>query len=54
MLVNNAGIANGTAFLDTNVESMEMTFKVNVFAHFYLCKAFLPGMIEKRRGHIVF
>jgi short-subunit dehydrogenase len=54
MLVNNAGIVNGKSFLDTDVDAMEMTFKVNVFAHFYLCKEFLSGMIEKRRGHIVF
>jgi len=29
------------------------TFEVNVFAHFWTLKAFLPGMIEAKKGHIV-
>jgi short-subunit dehydrogenase len=53
MLVNNAGIVNATLFLDTSMEAIERTFRVNVLSHFYLIKQFLPGMILKRRGHIV-
>ena len=29
------------------------TFDVNILAHFWTLKAFLPGMIENKRGHIV-
>jgi NADP-dependent 3-hydroxy acid dehydrogenase YdfG len=29
------------------------TFDVNMMAHFWTVKAFLPGMIENKKGHIV-
>jgi len=32
---------------------IEQTFKVNSLAHFWTVKAFLPGMIAAKRGHIV-
>ncbi len=34
-------------------DRIELTFKVNVLAHFWTLKAFMPGMIRQRKGHIV-
>lgn len=53
ILVNNAGIVSGHDLLDTPDESILKTFDVNVLAHFWTIKSFLPGMMEKNRGHIV-
>lgn len=53
ILVNNAGIVTGKKFLESTDAAIEKTFQVNTLAHFWLCKAFLPKMIEKNHGHIV-
>lgn len=53
ILVNNAGIVSGTRLLDTPDNKIIKTFEVNALAHFWTIKAFLPTMIEKKRGHIV-
>ena len=53
ILVNNAGIVNGTALLDTSDERIIRTFDVNIMAHFWTIKAFLPDMISQKRGHLV-
>ena len=53
MLVNNAGIVSAKQFLDLSDQMIERTFAVNTLAHFYTIKEFLPGMIEKKRGHIL-
>lgn len=53
ILVNNAGIVSGQLFLDIPDNSIDLTFKVNVMAHFYMIKAFLPDMIQRKEGHIV-
>lgn len=53
ILVNNAGIVSGSYILDTNDRSIVKTLEVNSIAHFWTIKAFLPRMIEKKRGHIV-
>lgn len=53
ILVNNAGIANGQYLLDTPDERIQKTFDVNVLAHFWTIKAFLPRMMEMGKGHIV-
>ncbi len=34
-------------------ENITRTFGVNVLAHFWTIKAFLPEMIESQKGHIV-
>lgn len=38
---------------DFNLAKIVKTFDVNVLAHFWTLKAFLPGMIEAKKGHIV-
>lgn len=53
ILVNNAGIVTGKKFLACSDKMIQKTFEVNTLAHFWTCKAFLPGMMERNHGHIV-
>jgi len=53
ILVNNAGIVSGTTLLDTPDEKIIRTFDVNILAHFWTIKAFLPDMISHKQGHLV-
>lgn len=53
ILVNNAGVVSGRAFLDTPDHLIERTFNVNILAHFWTTKTFLPAMLERDHGHIV-
>ncbi|CAF2373050.1 unnamed protein product [Rotaria sp. Silwood2] len=53
MVINNAGIVSGKHFLDCSDASIQRTFDVNIMAHFWILKAFLPSMIENNYGHIV-
>ncbi|KAI8125711.1 Short-chain dehydrogenase/reductase family 16C member 6 [Lucilia cuprina] len=52
LLINNAGVVSGLHLLDTPDHLIERSFNVNVMAHFWTTKAFLPKMIENQRGHI--
>lgn len=53
VLINNAGVVNGTSLLDGTTEGIRRTFDVNVLAHYWTTRAFLPGMIDRNRGRIV-
>ncbi len=53
VLINNAGIVSGSTFLETDDAKIERTMGINVLSNFWTVKAFLPGMIERDRGHIV-
>eukprot|EP00106_Octopus_bimaculoides_P018027 XP_014785469.1 PREDICTED: retinol dehydrogenase 10-B-like [Octopus bimaculoides] len=53
ILVNNAGIVTGKNLLDCTDQDIIKTMQVNVLAHFWTIKAFLPKMIERNSGHIV-
>ena len=53
ILVNNAGIVSGKTLLETPDEKIEKTFQVNVLAHFWTVKAFLPAMLAQKGGHIL-
>jgi short-subunit dehydrogenase len=53
VLVNNAGIGKYASVLDTDVEDFERLMRVNYLGAVYATKAVLPGMVERRRGHIV-
>ncbi|OMH35141.1 SDR family oxidoreductase [Tersicoccus sp. Bi-70] len=53
VVINNAGIVSGTRLLDTPAAAIERTFDVNVLALYWVTRAFLPGMIERRRGTVV-
>lgn len=53
ILINNAGVASGRSFLDTPDQLIQRTFDVNILAHCWTTKAFLPSMVEADHGHIV-
>ena len=53
ILVNNAGIVTGRHFLQCSDEQIERTMAVNLMAHFWTLKAFLPDMVRRDQGHIV-
>jgi all-trans-retinol dehydrogenase (NAD+) len=53
ILINNAGVVSGKTLLAASEEDIVRTFDVNVLALFWATRAFLPGMIERNRGHIV-
>ena len=47
ILVNNAGIVSGKSFLECSDGEIERSLAVNLFAHIWTIRAFLPGMIER-------
>jgi len=53
ILLNNAGIADAHNILDATPEWLRKVFDVNVISNFYLIQAFLPDMIQRKKGHIV-
>ena len=53
VLFNCAGYVHAGALLDTPFEAWQRSFTINVDAMFHLCKAALPGMIERGRGSII-
>ncbi|XP_005109393.2 epidermal retinol dehydrogenase 2 [Aplysia californica] len=53
ILVNNAGVVYGRSVVDSLDSQVERTFQVNIEAHFWTVKAFLPAMIERNSGHVV-
>jgi short-subunit dehydrogenase len=53
VLVANAGIGAYGPFADIDAEEVERLVKVNVLGTIYAIRAVLPGMIARRRGHIV-
>ena len=53
ILVNNAGIYHGLYLQELTDEQIERMFHVNTLSHFWTVRAFLPKMIECKRGHIL-
>ncbi|KFV70103.1 Epidermal retinol dehydrogenase 2, partial [Dryobates pubescens] len=53
ILINNAGIVTGKRFMDSPDSLVEKTMEVNIMAHFWTYKAFLPAMIASNHGHLV-
>jgi all-trans-retinol dehydrogenase (NAD+) len=53
ILVNNAGVVSGRPLLEIPDEKIELTFRVNALALYWVTKAFLPAMIAGDRGHVV-
>lgn len=53
ILVNNAGWVIGGNFLARSDEEWEKTIAINFTSLIYTTRAFLPGMYERNRGHVV-
>jgi all-trans-retinol dehydrogenase (NAD+) len=53
ILVNNAGIVAGRPFLELSDDAAQRTLDVNIAAHFWTVKAFLPAMVQSNSGHLV-
>jgi 3-oxoacyl-[acyl-carrier protein] reductase len=53
ILVNNAGILSTNKIVAATPEEWRKVFAVNLDGAFYLCRACLPGMMERKWGRIV-
>lgn len=56
ILVNNAGIGSSSSprpVVDFDDDFWEQTIKLNLTAPYHLCRAVLPGMIERKWGRII-
>jgi NADP-dependent 3-hydroxy acid dehydrogenase YdfG len=54
ILINNAGLGRGfEALFRVAPEDIDTTLKTNVLAAVHAVRATLPGMVERKRGHIV-
>ena len=53
ILINNAAIRPAGNFLETSEEDWARVMDTNFGAAFHLCRAFMPGMLEKSWGRIV-
>ncbi len=54
ILINNAGLGRGfEALFTVKPEDIDTTLGTNVLAAVHVVRATLPGMVERKRGHIV-
>ncbi len=53
ILVNNAGVGHVGSLLATTAADLDRLHAVNVRGTFNLCKAFVPAMLERKRGSVV-
>jgi 3-oxoacyl-[acyl-carrier protein] reductase len=53
ILINNAGIAKFGGFLDLEPQEWEKIVQVNLMGTYYVTRAVLPGMIERKTGDII-
>jgi 3-oxoacyl-[acyl-carrier protein] reductase len=53
VLVNNAGVITKKPILRLTPDEWQEMMDVNVSALYHLTRRFLPGMIERRHGHII-
>ena len=52
VLINNAGVFRPGTVLETSVEEFDFLIAANLRSAFIVTKAFLPGMVKRKRGHI--
>ena len=53
ILLNNAGVGQTFDILSVSNSYLEKVFHINLISHWYTVKAFLPGMIAAKKGHIL-
>ena len=53
LLVNNAGIGHVGGLPDTTAADLDRLYAVNVRGTFNLCKAFVPAMLERKKGSVI-
>ncbi len=53
ILINNAGVVFGGAFLDVPFEKHVRTYRVNVEGMLAMTYAFLPDLLSRPQGHVV-
>jgi short-subunit dehydrogenase len=53
VLVNNAGIPGRGSFSELAYDEIERIVRVNLLGVLFGTRVFLPGMLERRRGHVV-
>ena len=53
LVVNNAGVERYAFYEEMDPEVIEKTLRINLWAPEVLTRLVLPGMVERRRGHIV-
>jgi NADP-dependent 3-hydroxy acid dehydrogenase YdfG len=53
VLVNNAGVMTQKPFLELTREEWHRMVDVNFNALYHVTRELLPGMVERRRGHVV-
>lgn len=54
VLINNAGNAHGLAPIhEGNVDDWDAMIDINVKGLLYVSKAVIPGMVERKRGHVI-
>ncbi len=53
ILVNNAGIGHVGNLLGTEAADLDRMYAVNVRGPFNFCRAFVPAMLERRRGSVI-
>lgn len=53
ILINNAGISSFGSFMELEPARWEQIVKVNLFGPYYVTRALLPDMIERKSGDII-
>jgi short-subunit dehydrogenase len=53
VLVNNAGVPGGGAFVELTHEQIDGVVDVNLLAVLHCTRVFLPGMLQRGHGHVV-
>ncbi|KAG9231127.1 putative short-chain dehydrogenase/reductase family 16C member 6 [Amylocarpus encephaloides] len=53
ILINNAGVCRGKMILEASEKDIRFTFEVNILAHYWMAREFVPDMAKENHGMIV-